>query len=50
LGANTLLKASYRRDSWPDPDPPGLTFPDGYAWAVQISQTIDVGKLFERRY
>lgn len=50
LGANTLLKASYRRDSWPDPDPPGLTFPDGYAWAVQISQTIDIGKLFERRY
>jgi len=51
FGATTLLKASYRRDRWPDPDPPaGPAFPDGYAWAVQFSHMFDVGQVFAKRY
>ena len=50
FGPNTLLKLSYRRDEWPDPDPPGLSFPDGYAFALQLSHHMDVGKMLERRY
>ena len=38
-----LLKISYRRDDWPDPDPPGLAFPNGHALAVQASWFLDVG-------
>jgi len=43
LASTTLIKASYRRDSWPDPDPPGLSFPDGYAFAVQLSHAMSFG-------
>ena len=44
LGSATLIKASYRRDSWPDPDPPGgPAFPDGYALAVQLSHALSFG-------
>ena len=50
LGPNTIFKMSYRRDEWPDPDPPGLSFPDGYAFAIQLSHQLDVGKALERRY
>ena len=32
-----LLKASFRKDDWPQPNPPGLSLPDGYAAAVQLS-------------
>jgi len=43
LANTTLIKASYRRDSWPDPDPPGLSFPDGYAFALQLSHALSFG-------
>ncbi len=51
LGRDLLIKASYRRDHWPEESPPGgLQFPDGYAFAFQGSWFVDVGELLERRY
>lgn len=49
LSRDGLLKVSYRRDDWPEPDPPGLEFPNGHALAVQASWFFDVGSLFAGR-
>jgi hypothetical protein len=32
-----LVKASFRKDSWPGPSPPGANLVDGYAAAIQFS-------------
>jgi hypothetical protein len=37
LTAGWLLKASFRKDDWPQASPPGRFLPDGYAFAVQAS-------------
>jgi hypothetical protein len=51
LGRDFLLKASYRRDRWPEAaQPGGPSFPDGYAVAVQASYFVDVGEVLARRY
>jgi hypothetical protein len=49
LSRDGLLKLSYRRDDWPDPDPPGVSFPNGHALAVQASWFFDVGALLTNR-
>jgi hypothetical protein len=50
LGRDILLKASYRRDHWPEPGTPTLSFPDGHAVAVQASYFVDVAELVARKY
>lgn len=46
-----LLKASYRRDHWPEAAPPGgPAFPDGHALAVQGSWLVDLGEVLRRKY
>jgi hypothetical protein len=49
LTRDFLLKASYRRDHWPEADPPGFAFPDGHAVAVQASYFLDVAELLARK-
>lgn len=50
LTRDGLIKVSYRRDYWPDPNPPGgPSFPDGYALAVQLSWLVDVGQALSPR-
>ena len=42
FGADTIVKASWKRDLW-DVDPEWAEwFPDGYAFAVQIAHSFDV--------
>jgi len=42
FGVNSLVKASYRQDFWQVDPSQRSFFPDGYAVAVQFSQTFDV--------
>ena len=42
LGADTLVKASYRRDLWTVEDDLKPILPDGWAIGVQLSQRFDV--------
>lgn len=49
--ADALLKASFRRDHWPvQTTASGMRFPNGYAFAVQYSQRLDVMGLLEGKY
>ena len=51
FSADALLKTSFRRDHWPvQTTASGTRFPNGYAFAVQFSQRVDVMGLFERTY
>jgi hypothetical protein len=47
FGASSLVKASYRQDFWQVDPAMRSFFPDGYAVAVQFSQTFDVRSWFE---
>jgi hypothetical protein len=49
LSRDGLAKISYRRDHWPGANPPGTSFPDGYALAAQLSWLVDVGELLGGR-
>jgi len=42
VGVRTLVKASFRRDWWTSERAARPFLPDGYAWAVQLSQGIDL--------
>ena len=37
VSSGWLLKASFRKDDWPQASPPGFPLPDGYAAAIQAS-------------
>ena len=51
FSADALLKTSFRRDHWPvQTTASGARFPNGYAFAVQFSQRVDVMGLLEGRY
>jgi hypothetical protein len=41
VGVKTLLKASFRRDWWTSERAARPFLPDGYAWALQLSQGFD---------
>jgi hypothetical protein len=48
LGPNTTLKASYRRDRWHVEESRKAFFPNGYAFALQLSRRFDVNSWFSR--
>jgi hypothetical protein len=49
LSPDALVKTSLRVDHWPVHELPGVTFPDGYALAVQLSLHSDIVQLFTRK-
>lgn len=48
VGVRTLLKATFRRDWWTSERAARPYLPDGYAWALQLSQGFDVLSSFRR--
>lgn len=50
LSPDFVVKSSYRRDHWPVRSAGGITFPDGYSVAVQLSWHANVMDLFEPKY
>lgn len=48
VGVKTLVKASFRRDWWSADAAARPYLPDGYAWAVQLSQGFDLLDLGRR--
>lgn len=50
ISESLLFKASFRKDSWPGPSPPGRQLVDGYAAAIQLSWHAYPLELFGKRY
>ena len=48
LGPDTIFKASYRRDDWNVSGSLVDMFPDGHAFAVQVSHSFSVNSWFDR--
>jgi hypothetical protein len=46
ISSDALVKTSLRKDHWPVHEISGTSFPDGYAFAVQVSMHADLVELF----